>query len=48
MCYTGQIDDNDEQIDMALNEFTLEEMDEMFIIAKLFKDKIMNDNPNFE
>jgi hypothetical protein len=40
--YDAQIDDNDEQIDMAPKESTLKEMDEMFRIAEIFKEKILN------
>jgi hypothetical protein len=37
--FDAQIDDNDEQIDVAPKEFTLKEMDEMFRITEIFKEK---------
>jgi hypothetical protein len=33
---------------VAPKEFTLKEMDEMFRIAEIFKEKILNGNPNLE
>jgi hypothetical protein len=33
---------------VAPKEFDLKEMDEMFRIAELFKEKILNDDPNLE
>jgi hypothetical protein len=46
--YDAQTDDNDEQIDVAPKEFTLKEMDEIFRNAEIFKEKIMNGDPNLE
>lgn len=46
--YDDQMDDNDEQIDVPPKEFTLKEMDEMFRVAEIFKDKILNGDPNLE
>jgi hypothetical protein len=46
--YDAQIDDSDEQTDVALKEFTLKEIDEMFTIAEIFKEKILNSYPNLE
>jgi hypothetical protein len=46
--YDAQIDDNDEQIHVAPKKFTLKEMDEMFRSAEMFKEKILNGDPNLE
>jgi hypothetical protein len=40
--------DYDEQIDTATKEFTLKEMDEMFRITEMFKEKMLNGDPNLE
>jgi 7-keto-8-aminopelargonate synthetase-like enzyme len=44
----AQIDDNDEQIDVVQKEITIKEMNEMFRIAEILKEKILNDYPNLE
>jgi hypothetical protein len=44
----AQIDYNDEQIDVAPKEFDLKEMNEMFRIAEIFKERILNGDPNLE
>jgi hypothetical protein len=45
--YDAQINDN-EQIDVVPKEFTLKKIDEMFRTAEIFKEKILNGDPNLE
>jgi hypothetical protein len=43
--YDAQFDDNDEKIHVVLKQFTLKEMDEMFRIAEIFKERILTAIP---